>query len=420
MSRTAATSAALLLLALGNTPLCAQEPAAGRAERDQPQQPASTQRGNRADHLSRSRARMAADKAVLAAERYPLTGPLPEPVATGRGLETMPLDRPADWYGSAAARQVADNIISFQTPAGGWGKNQPRDRPPRLPGQWFVAVEPGSGQPSWRHVGSIDNGATVTEIRFLVKVAEQLPDEEAAVYRASALRGIGYLFDAQYPAGGWPQVWPLQGGYHDAITLNDDAMVNVAELLGEIARGEPDWRFVPADVRSRAVQAEQRAIDALLQLQVVIDGRKTLWAQHYDAVSHAPVGARAYEPAALASAESARVLLYLMALPAPGPRIVDAVESGIATLQALAIENRRWQRIDGAEARSLLPQAGAPLLWARFHDLTTLQPIFGDRDGRVHHDVEQLSVERRNGYAWFGHGPARAIARYADWPARRR
>jgi len=29
-------------------------------------------------------------------------------------------------------------------------------------------------------------------------------------------------------------VWPLEGGYHDAITYNDDAMINIIKFLKEV------------------------------------------------------------------------------------------------------------------------------------------------------------------------------------------
>ena len=89
------------------------------------------------DYLERSQARRAADKAALAAERTPGQTP-PAPPPEGHG-NTMPRDRPASYYASAEARHVADVIASFQTPAGGWGKNQRRDGPLRQPGQPYVA-----------------------------------------------------------------------------------------------------------------------------------------------------------------------------------------------------------------------------------------------------------------------------------------
>ncbi|MCV2354313.1 pectate lyase [Paucibacter sp. B2R-40] len=375
-------------------------------------------------YLEHSAQQRAADKAALAAER---AGSAATPAGPdgGNSEKSMPLNQPAAWYGSAQALLVANNIVSFQTPAGGWGKNQPRDRPVRLPGQDYVAnsnsKHPTPGdfdqamEPHWSYVGTIDNDATVTEIRFLAKVAAQLPPEQAAAFRQSLLKGLSYLFSAQFPNGAWPQVWPLQGGYHDAITLNDNAMVAVAELMGAVARGEQGFHGLPQRVQEQAALAERRAIESLLATQVSAHGRKLLWAQQYDALSLAPVSARNYEPAALSSAESAQVLIYLMSLPQPSPAVVQAVEAGIAALRAIAIEGMVWGKVDEAQGRRLRPRAGAAQLWARYYDIQTLKPVFGDRDKSLHDDVDDISLERRNGYAWYGTGPAKALAAYAEW-----
>src|SRR3954469_3695841 len=70
-------------------------------------------------YLAKSRALMAADKAALAAERG--NAAYPEAPHPGRsGGSGMPMDRPTAWYGSDEARHIGDNIVSFQTPAGGW------------------------------------------------------------------------------------------------------------------------------------------------------------------------------------------------------------------------------------------------------------------------------------------------------------
>jgi PelA/Pel-15E family pectate lyase len=375
-------------------------------------------------YLEDSAKQRAADKGALAAERA--DGELPPPAPEGgNGEKSMPLNQPPAWYASAQALLVANNIVSFQTPAGGWGKNQPRDRPVRLQGQDYVAnsnsKHPAQGdfdqalEPDWSYVGTIDNDATVTEIRFLAKVMAQLPPEQAAVFRQSLLKGLDYVFKAQFPNGAWPQVWPLQGGYHDAVTLNDNAMVAVAELMGVVARGEQGFHGLPKHVQEQAALAERRAIESLLATQVSAQGRKLLWAQQYDALSLAPVSARNYEPAALSSAESAQVLIYLMSLPQPSPAVVQAVEAGVAALRALAIEGMVWGKVDEAQGRRLRPRAGAAQLWARYYDTRTLKPVFGDRDKSLHDDVDDISLERRNGYAWYSTGPAKALAAYAEW-----
>jgi len=375
------------------------------------------------DYLARSQAAMAADKAALAAERD--GGPGPVSAAPHlKGESGMPLDRPAAWYASAEAKAVADNIVSFQTPAGGWGKNVDRRGPPRRRGEHYAPVDddPSGGVVSradgWSYVGTIDNDATITELRFLARVQAARPGAEGNVYRAAASKGIGYLLQAQYPNGGYPQVYPLQGGYHDAITFNDDALAQVVGLLGDVAGRRGDFAFVPEDVAARAATAQARAVDVILATQVRVGGERTGWCQQHDALTLAPVGARNFEPVALSTAESARLLMLLMALPQPRPEIVTAIREGIAWLQRTAVHDVEWRR-EGERGRLLVARPGAGPLWPRLVDPATMRPVFGDRDRTIHTDVNELSRERRDGYAWYGTGPAAALARYRDWAARR-
>jgi PelA/Pel-15E family pectate lyase len=370
-------------------------------------------------YLARSRALMAADKAAFAAERSNAPTPPPFVAESGAGSKSMPLQRATAWYASAEARHVADVIVSFQTPAGGWSKNMPRDGALRQPGQPFVAghVIQHPDDVAWGWVGTFDNDATTTEIQFLARVAALVPGPGGDAYRASMLRGLNYIFSAQYPNGGWPQVYPLQGGYHDAITYNDDAMTNIAMLLSQVAGGAGDYAFVPPGLRDKAAAAQRLALACLLSSQVKVDGRLTAWAQQHDPLTLQPVGARNFEPAALASAESANLLIYLMKFAPPTPPVAAAIEAGVAWLASTALRDRAWVR--GPQGRQLLSQPGAPLLWPRFTSLRTGQPIFGDRDLSLHDDVMEISAERRDGYAWYGSSGRQALAEYATWKRRR-
>lgn len=312
-------------------------------------------------------------------------------------------------------------IASFQTPAGGWGKNQRRDGALRLPRQAYVAnniskyLAPDDfdtpAEPGWNYVGTLDNDATTTELRFLGRVIAQAPGREGDAWRQSFLRGIDYLLKAQYPNGGWPQVWPLEGGYHDAITYNDDAVTLAAEVLTDVADGR--YAFVPDEVRRRARAASQAALHCILDTQVRLDGQPTVWAQQHDMLTLRPVTARNFEPAALSSEESANILLYLMSLPHPSAETSAAIKAGIAWFQKAELHDVAWVRTN--HGRDLIPSPGAPALWARYYSLTSGKPVFGDRDKSVHDQVSELTLERRNGYSWFNTTPQKAIDAYAGW-----
>ncbi|HVJ03931.1 MAG TPA: pectate lyase [Sphingomonas sp.] len=378
------------------------------------------------DYLRRSEAQLKTDRAALAAELKPGETP-PLPAKPGSGDQGMPLDRAPDWYASAAAHSVADTIVSFQTPAGGWAKNQDRAGPRRLPGQPFSsdggAAKPDSSNfdaprdAQWTYVGTLDNGATITEMAFLARVAEASPGREGDGYRASFIRGVRYLLAAQYPNGGWPQVWPLQGGYHDGVTFNDNAVAQAAMLLRAVAT-EPRYRFVPAPLRTEAASAVQRAIEVILAAQVKRGDRLTGWPQQADSLTLAPISARNYEPRSIASAESTDVLLFLMQQPRPSAEVRKAIEGGIAWLHESAIYDQAWTGKGTPEGRRLVPQKGAGPIWSRNYDIATNRPIFGDRDKSIHDDVLGISIGRRNGYSWYVTQPERALAAYADWQKR--
>ena len=376
-------------------------------------------------YLERSQKQMQADRDALAAERTPGAPELQMP-KEGFSARTMPLDRDAAWYGTPEARHVADVIVSFQTPAGGWSKNLDMSGTLRQKGQSYtpdnLSKHPSPDDfdtpkdPQWNYVGTLDNDATNTELHFLALVSGTTPGAAGEAYRASVLRGIRYLLAAQFPNGGWPQVWPLEGGYHDAITFNDNAVTESAETLTAVADGTGNYAFVPADLRRRARAAADHALQCILATQVVVKGKRTVWAQQHDALTLAPVSGRNYEPAALSSGESADVLRYLMQPPHTSPAVIAAINAGVSWLKAAAIYGQEWVGGRGTPGgRHLEAKSGAGPIWARYYSITTGLPIFGDRDKTIHDDVSGLSLERRNGYAWYSAGPQQALDAYATW-----
>jgi PelA/Pel-15E family pectate lyase len=374
------------------------------------------------DYLVRSARQMQADRAFLQTE-LTSAGPTSELIPpSDRAARSMPLNRPAEWYGSVEARRIADIIVSFQTPAGGWSKNLNLADHARRPGEGFAPnnlsthLEPGDLDAPhdlrWNYVGTLDNDATTTELRFLARVAALL-EKDGEAYRVSFLRGLEYLLAAQFPNGGWPQVWPLQGGYHDAITFNDGAVTAALALLRDAADGKDGFAFVPESARARAGAAVAKGIACILATQIGPPGHRTVWAQQHDALSLQPVAARNYEPAAQCGSESAAVVLFLMRLPGPSPAVVEAIHAAAAWFRKTAIHGMAYQR--GAVGRGLVPVQDAETLWARFYEIGTDRAVFGDRDKSIHDDVSEISAERRNGYSWYNTNPQEALDRYAAW-----
>jgi PelA/Pel-15E family pectate lyase len=378
-------------------------------------------------YLKRSEEQMKVDKATLAAELKPGEVAPPRP-AEGRGAfgQGISLRHDDAYYATAPARHIADVVVSFQTPGGGWSKNMGFSGALRLPGQPYAAnnlnafPDPNDfdkpKDPQWNYVSTLDNDATNTELHFLAKVQATVPGKDGDAYRASFIKGIRYLLAAQFPNGGFPQVWPLEGGYHDAITFNDNAVSESAETLSDVAEAKPGYDFVPADLRKQASAAVAKALQCILVSQIVIDGKKTIWAQQEDALTLAPVSARNYEPGALAASESADLLEYLMSLPNPSKELVASIQAGVTWLKDHEIMGFEYAGGRGVEGgRRLIAKEGAGPIWARYYSIPAQKPIFGDRDKTLHDDVNDLSLERRNGYAWYSGAEQKTIDDYGPW-----
>ena len=347
-------------------------------------------------YIDRSRRLHDADTAAVNAELR-ATGLTTMRKAPYRGPELdLVSDSSAAWFQSNAARDIALAITTFQTPSGGWSKRTDMSKP-RAPGMSYY-----SETEAWHYIPTLDNGATLLQLAFLQRMAETWRD---GYFVSAYRRGIAYVLAAQEPNGCWPQSYPLEGGYHDAITFNDDATVRVLRTLEEAGKAA----IATAALRDSAQAAVRRGIACLLTTQVVVNGKRTVWGQQHDPITLEVVPARRYELAGLSGRESASVMTYLMSLPTPGSSVIAAVDAAAEFFRANAISGYKYDFRDG-----LSKAADGPLLWARLYEIGTNRPIFANRDGVKLYDWNQLT-DRRTGYAWFGTEPANALRQYDKW-----
>jgi PelA/Pel-15E family pectate lyase len=312
-----------------------------------------------------------------------LTGNANEAVGTIAWVDAQ--NKPDEWYGSAEALRISDNLVLYQRASGGWPKNIDMAKPLSESGRASLLRDQKETD------STIDNGATHTQLSFLARVVTAQHQER---HRESFLKGLDYLLKAQYPNGGWPQFYPDLSGYYKHITYNDDAMIGVMKLLRDVADAKPAYAFVDNERRARAASAVEKGIKCILKTQVVVKGKRTVWCAQHDEVTLAPAAARTYEVVSLSGGESVGIVQFLMSIKNPSPEVVDSIESAIAWFEQ--------------------SQLRGPI-WARFYEIGTNRPIFVGRDGVVKYSIAEIEQERRTGYNWYVDAAAKLIQN--DYPA---
>ena len=383
------TFALALMIAVGTSSLSAEP-----VSRERIGTLAAPERPAWSAYLARSEERAQADRDAITVELRELGSDSAARAPSGGDFKVPEKIDPA-WYASPETARLADVVLSYQTPSGGWSKHTGYSQGPRRRGMLFTSQnEPGQRS---HYVATFDNGSTTEQLWLLARVWRATGREDC---RAGVLRGLGYILDAQYPGGGWPQVYPLEGGYHDNITLNDNALTNVLELLLAVRDEDPAFAMVEGDFRERVGRALEAGVACLLKLQVERDGKKTVWCQQYDALTLRPSSARKLEPAALSGMESVRVLKFLMSIRRPSPELIAAVEAGLAWLEQAKITDVAKRSVGGKTVYQVDP-ASAEVYWARFYDLETGRPIFPGRDGVVYDNFEAMIAKNAGGYDYY-------------------
>jgi PelA/Pel-15E family pectate lyase len=350
-------------------------------------------------YLERSQATARADQAALQAEvtASGMTAALPAPDG---GDFKLPAPAGDAYYAGDEAKTLADIIISYQAPCGGWSKHTAYSKGPRKPGmQWTSQNQP--GEPA-HYLATFDNRSTTEQLYFLAYGWNATKREDC---KAACIKGLNFILGAQYSNGGWPQVYPLEGKYHDDITFNDDAMTRILRLLQSASGKDASFSFLNDAQRAKAADAIAAGIQCVLKTQVELNGKKTVWCAQYDPITLEPSSARKMEPATLSGAESARVLEFLMSIDKPSPEVIACIESGLAWFEQAKITGISKTSRDGKTTYEPNPNS-TEVYWARFYDLKTGKPIFPGRDGVVYDTFEAMAAKNKVGYDYYTTQPS--------------
>jgi hypothetical protein len=297
------------------------------------------------------------------------------------------------------ALAAADALATGQLASGGWDYSIDFDpeRAKRVLRRTDIGSRAADEAGRRFNVTTFDDDTTQAAIRFLLAAVDASAATDGSRerrIRAACDHALAKLLEAQLPGGAWPQRydgvsrgpakpparatispdWPREwrkARYERLATLNDDVLLDCIETLHDAHRRRGD----PA-----LLAAIRRAGDFLVAAQ--LPEPQPGWAQQYDERMQ-PAWARVFEPPAVATRETAGAIRALIAVfEATGDRrYLEPIPAALAWLERSRI---------------------GPDRWPRFLEPGTNRPIYGDRDGRIHHSLDAISEERRRGYGWEG------------------
>jgi PelA/Pel-15E family pectate lyase len=264
-----------------------------------------------------------------------------------------------------AATEAAQALVYGQLKSGGW--TNAIDFDPTSPN----VAEYRNGKGKGKNNSSLDDGQTASAIQFLVQADKALGFRNQEVHE-SAITALDALLAAQYPNGGFPQVWtrpvPPQPiiaasypdydwrtegrvkNYWDMYTLNDNVTGYVAATLVEAHRVYSDNRYL---------ESLKRLGDFLLLSQM--PEPQPGWAQQYS-YDMKPIWARKFEPPGVSGDETQEVIATLMLISeiTRDPKFFEPIPRAAAWLK-----------------RSLLADGKL----ARYYELKTNRPLYMTRQG---------------------------------------
>jgi PelA/Pel-15E family pectate lyase len=280
-----------------------------------------------------------------------------------------------------AATDAAEALIYGQLQSGGWANSIDFD-----PNGRVALYRNGKGH--GKNNSSLDDGQTQSAIQLLVLADKAYGFKHKKIHE-SALFALDALLAAQFPNGGFPQVWTgpvepqpvIKASYPDYNWRTEGRIKNYWNMytLNDNVPGYVTATFIDAyqiysDEKYKT--ALRRLGDFLLLAQM--PDPQPAWAQQYN-YEMKPIWARKFEPPAIASDESQEVIETLMEIyAATGQnKYLEPIPSALAYLK-----------------RSLLPDGRL----ARFYELKTNKPLYMFRRG----DVYTLTYDDSNLPSHYG------------------
>lgn len=266
------------------------------------------------------------------------------------------------------AEEVAGALIYGQHPFGGW--HYLIDFDPTGIQKWYD--EEASVCWGWEEYyhyygnATFDDDVTVSAARFLLELYMVTLDPK---YKASVTKALDFILVSQYPNGAWPQRYPLRDEYiHDGhadytsyYTFNDQVISgNIYFLLEAYEKlGNEAYKA-----------AARRGMDFYILSQV--PAPQAGWAMQYD-LELKPAWARAYEPASVASPQTAENIRDLESF------YEITGDRRYLTLIPAALQ---WLETSVINSDTTKKGVSGNFTHATFYEIGTNKPLYAHREGK--------------------------------------
>ena len=260
--------------------------------------------------------------------------------------------------------------------------------------------------------GTFDNGATVGEIRFLVRAYRVTAKPE---YRDAVIKAVDHILVRSIrPAAGRSSFRRVSSISPHHVQRRCNERQPVLELA---ARGVN----LGSSLRVLRIAARRPPRRSMPELLASSNLRSSWTAKRRSGVRSMTRSRSSLvrEPSSRSRCDARRRgdSTLLMSLDHPSPPVITAVEAGARWFEEVKLQGIR-QVVENGDKR-IVADPNAPPLWVRFSEIGTNRPLFCGRDSVVKYDLAAIEPERRNGYAWYGTWGDALAKRYARWKSNR-
>ncbi len=299
-----------------------------------------------------------------------------------------------------AARETAMALVNGQLESGGWAQVIHFSPPER--GRMGKYRKRKGGK---RNVSSLDDGQTQAALEMLIQTDQALDFQDPVIHEA-ARYGLDALLKAQFPNGGFPQVWtgpvkpqPVRKArypdynwktehriknYWDYYTLNDNLAGDVAQTLITAHQIYHDNRY-------------QTALEKLGDFLILAQMPQPQpgWCQQYNYEMY-PMWARKFEPPAVTALESQDAMRTLIRIAAytGDEKYLEPIPRALEYFQTCLIA-------DGKAARFYELKTNKPLYMTRDYQLTyaddAIPSHYGWKQTAHFDDIERAYLAARQG-----------------------